>query len=89
MKFVDTRLPKLCHAKPGDIVRLENGLHMVCAFPVKGKRAARPMMMHGLYDDERPLFLVNMASGEAVVMPHLSTRLEIVHDVTLVDGPMP
>ena len=89
MKFVDTRLPKLCHAKPGSIVRLENGLHMVCVFPVKGKRAARPLSNMGLYDDERPLFLVHMATGEAVPMPHLSSRVEIVDDVTLVDGPMP
>ena len=28
MKIVDTRLPKLCHAQPGEMVRLENGLHM-------------------------------------------------------------
>lgn len=89
MKIVDTRLPKLCHAHPGEMVRLENGLHMVCVFPVEGKRPARPMIGNGLYDEERSLFLVNMTTGEAIAMPHLSSRIEIVRDVTLVDGPMP
>lgn len=93
MQVIDIRLPKLCHAKPGDCVRLPDRdgnltdeLFMVCAFPVKGKRAARPLISHGLYDDERPLFLVSLETGLAREMPHLSSRAEIVRDVVLVQG---
>lgn len=92
MKIIDTRLPKLCHARPGGIISLpgENGepteeLYLVCAY-ANGKRAGRAGMMHGLYDDARPLFLVNLANGEAIPMPHLSSRVEIVHDAALIRG---
>lgn len=96
MQVINIRLPKLCHAKPGDTVRLPDRegnlldeLFMVCAFPVKGKRAARPMVLHGLYDDERPLFLVSLETGLARGMPHLSSQVEIVSDLVLVQGASP
>lgn len=89
MRIVDNRLPKLCHAKVGDLVRLplRNSeyceemapYYIVCADSSdKRLKIGRPGMMHGLYDDERPLFLVDLATGEAIKMPHLSSRVEII-----------
>lgn len=95
--IVDTRLPKLCIMKPGDVIEIhpngghscEPGIYLVCVFEVKGKRAARPLMSHGLYDDERPMFLVNLRTGAAVPMPHLSSRVEPIRDARIIIGGEP
>lgn len=92
MKVVDTSKPKLCHAMPGDCVQLlaENAeilpqLYMVCVNPLNPQnRPAPKFAMNGLYSDERPLFLVNMETGQAAKMPHLSERVIIVRDAELV-----
>lgn len=87
MKIVDTRQPKLCSASVGSVIQIEEKIYMVCAFNPGDKRSARPNMSHGLYDDERDLFLVDVASGEAIKMPHLSSRVEILRDAVLTLGP--
>jgi len=91
MKLVRTDLPKLCHANLGDLVQLCNEPgelqpehYMVCAFSAPNMRPARVNMMHGLYDDERPLFLVNVVTGEARKMVHLSERVKIIRDAEIV-----
>jgi hypothetical protein len=90
MIVVRTDLPKLCHARPGDVVQIvdtegdvEPSLYLVCVFPVKGKRAGRgvELINHGLYDEERPLFLVDIETGISREMPHLSNRVQIRRDV--------
>lgn len=93
MLFIDTRLPKLCHANPGDVIRIgdkdgiiQSDIYLVCAFNQEGKRAARKTISNGLYDDERPLFMVNLITGEAKPLPHLSSRVEIVKDIAIVRG---
>ncbi|MBN3839334.1 hypothetical protein [Burkholderia sp. Ac-20349] len=75
---------KLCHANPGDVVQLVDGnmlsegsTYLVCVVPDKDKRSARPGMTHGLYDEERSLFLVNISTGERRDMAHLSSRAVI------------
>lgn len=90
---VFTHLPKICHAPVGSLVQLPttdreptdaDPVYLVCAFQAdKHQRAARPLMTHGLYDDQRQLFLVNVATGEAIAMPHLSSRALIVRDATI------
>lgn len=85
MLIVDTSLPKLCHARPGDVIEVrpnsidktEPGMYIVAVAEQKGARPMRSRMPHGLYDEERPLFLVNVQSGAAVAMPHLSSRVVI------------
>lgn len=97
MKYVDNRPPKLCHARPGDVIRMgdttvsghptgegESQLYLVCRHDV-GKQKMREVS-HGLYDESNPIFLVNLTTGEARPMPHLSSRVEIVRDVQVVEG---
>lgn len=86
MKILDLRQPKLCSAPVGSVVQVDDKIYLVCAFNPGGKRAARPNMSQGLYDDERDLFLVEMATGEAVKMPHLSSRVDILHTAVLTLG---
>lgn len=91
MKIVDTRKPKLCFAKPGSVVQLldedqapTGDFYLVTVVDIKGKRAGRNFVPHGLYDEERPLFLVSLETGQAIPMPHLSSRVEIVREAKLV-----
>lgn len=98
MIYVNTRLPKLCHAQPGQKVRLPDPatgavlpeVFMVVAVAerLRGRtlRPARKGISLGLYDDERPLMLVSMSTGVAQPMPHLSSRAEILRDT---DTPAP
>lgn len=96
MIILNTNLPKLCHARPGDAVRLvdpntgepTSDLFIVSVDGTHTGRPARPNMLHGLYDDQRPLFLVNLSTGKAERMPHLSSRVEIVRDARIVFGPV-
>lgn len=95
MIIINTSMPKLCHARPGDAIRLldEDGnpteqVFIVCVVNQKGKRHMRTNVPHGLYDEERPLFIVDLATGQATSMPHLSSRVEILRNatVTIEDG---
>ncbi|MBK6616459.1 hypothetical protein [Ottowia sp.] len=78
---------KLCHATVGCLVMLvsaqlevDDEPFLVCATPDKGRRAARPGMSHGLYDDERHLFLVSMKTGLMREAPNLSSRVIIFRE---------
>lgn len=81
---------KLCHAAIGSAVLLvsdklevDDEPFLVCAVPEKGKRSARSGMTHGLYDDERSLFLVSLKTGLMREAPHLSSRVIIFRDAEL------
>ncbi|KWA83935.1 hypothetical protein WL29_21450 [Burkholderia ubonensis] len=84
--FVDTRLPKICHAQVGQKVRLPHpqtgDIHpevfVVVALEQPGKRGPRSGVSQGLYDDERELMLVSLTTGLARKMPHLSSRAELI-----------
>lgn len=86
--FVNTSFRKLCHAKVGDQIRLldaETGavlpeVFVVIALAQSGRRPARKGMMQGLYDEQRELWLVSLETGEARKMPHLSSRVDILHE---------
>lgn len=41
--------------------------------------------MNGPYSDEREHFLVNLETGEACAMPHLSSRCEIVRNIAMIE----
>lgn len=93
MKVRVRKQPKLCSVKVGDVVRLPKNdgtdlpddapIYMVCVDKTSGARAGRSDLSIGLYDEKRPLFLVDLRSGEATKMPHLSTRIEHVESATL------
>lgn len=86
--FVNTRLPKLCHARPGQIIRLPDRqtgevlpeLFVLVALdldkPSRRKRAPYGSSA-GLYNEERELLLISLTSGRARKLPHLSDRAEL------------
>jgi hypothetical protein len=84
--FVNTSLPKICHARVGQQVRLPDEktgvvqpeIFMIVAKLENGCRPAREGMTQGLYDEERQLMLVSMETGVARRMPHLSSRAELL-----------
>lgn len=85
---------KLCHAKPGTVVmlvdskmQLDQEPHLVCVIADEKKRAARANMSHGLYDEERRLFLVSLSTGQMKDMPNLSSRVIMFPDADLQLGP--
>ena len=93
MKIVSNHYPKVCHAKPGDIIQLleddgepGKGLYMVCIYWREGQKKSRKPLngLNGLYNIEQPLFLVNIETGEAKNMIHLSERASIINDAELV-----
>ena len=81
MKVEDLRQferDKTCHLRPGDTVFIYGkdgcqipGLYLVCsAGPIKAQLGSS-----GLYRADVPVFLVNLETGEARDLPHLSSRL--------------
>ncbi|KVP16840.1 hypothetical protein [Burkholderia ubonensis] len=84
--YVNTHLPKICHARIGQKIRLPDTktgevqpeVFVVVAKEEPRRRAARPGMSQGLYDDERELMLVSLTTGIARKMPHLSSRAELL-----------
>jgi hypothetical protein len=94
MRVIDLRLPKVCHAPVGSVIRLPDlssgtpigPYYLVCAFSDPKKRPGRKGLSIGLYDDERDLFLVNIENGEAISMPHLSSRAEQIESAKLLIG---
>lgn len=85
---------KLCHAKPGMVVmlvdskmQLDQEPYLVCVIADEKKRSARIGMSHGLYDDERRLFLVSLSTGQMKEMPNLSSRVIMFPDADLELGP--
>lgn len=85
---------KLCHASIGSVVLLvsaslevDDEPFVVCASEAtKGRRAARKGMTHGLYDDQRELFLVSLKSGLKRDLPHLSSRVIIFNEAEVTLG---
>lgn len=81
---INTTLPKICHRKVGDLLRLpdmDSGeilpeVFMVVAIEEPKRRAARPNRSEGLYDDERTLLLVSMTTGTARPFPNKSSRAQ-------------
>jgi hypothetical protein len=93
--FVDTRLPKLCHATPGRVIRLPDPqtgavlpeLFVLVALDLdKPSRRKKPPFGQsaGLYNEERDLLLISLTSGRARKLPHLSTRVDLT-DLKLED----
>ncbi len=100
MRYIKDRRPKICFAKAGDVVRitfdgtdygaLNPAPFLVCVNSgisgAKGKRCqVQKNAMAGLYSDERNHFLVNLETGEACAMPHLSSRCEIVRNLAMIE----
>ena len=93
--FVNTHLPKICHARPGAIIRLpdtETGevlpeLFVLIALDTDKRRTRRKPpypASAGLYNEERELLLVSLTTGRARRMPHLSSRADLT-DLKLED----
>lgn len=94
MNMKDMRKPKLCHAEIGGLVQLLDDnfnplpdMYLVCS--CNGAVVHKKFEMYGLYSQKEPLFLVNIRTGEAQKMPHLSSRVVILNDAELhlVDKP--
>lgn len=64
-------------------MRLDQEPYLVCAVDDKHKRAARANMPHGLYDDERQLFLVSLSTGQTKDRPSLSSRVIMFPEANL------
>ena len=87
----ESNFTKLCHAKPGDVISLVSALmetddkaYMVgCVASVPHLRAARDGISHGLYDDKRQLFLLDLETGLVQATPHLSSRVIIYKGAAL------
>lgn len=83
IREVERNFTKLCHAKPGDVVQLVGPLMEVSSPPMLLAAVANsgvPAQGHepqGLYAEGRHLMLVDLATGEAMKMPHLSSRAVI------------
>ena len=84
MKVFLDNPPKVCFAKPGDVIELpdEPGtLYLVCCYDLGQPR--NPLASNGLYSDFNPHFLVELVTGQARKLPHLSSRARIVRDVAI------
>lgn len=64
-------------------MQLDQEPYLVCVIADKHKRAARANMPHGLYDDERQLFLVSLSTGQTKDMPSLSSRVIVFPEASL------
>ena len=76
-----TQHPKICFAHPGDVLEIDGSLFLVCRYDI-GK-PNNQLTSNGLYSNENPHFLVDLESGQARPMPHLSTRARPVWDVAV------
>ena len=79
-------LTKLCHVRPGEVFRIPGKgpgeqLFLLCRYDVG--RAKTVLSDNGLYSEENPLFKVNLETGEASILPYLSSSVEIVRDVAI------
>ncbi|MEX3984274.1 hypothetical protein AB4Y45_35545 [Paraburkholderia sp. EG287A] len=86
--YVNTLLPKICHAKPGAIIRLadtETGEVLPELFVLSAVDLDKPSTRRkppypasaGLFNEERQLLLVSLTTGRARKMPHPSTHVDI------------
>ena len=60
--------------------------YLVCIVINEKKKRAPLHASNGLYSEENPTFLVSLLTGECIAMPHLSTRVEIVRDISIVES---
>lgn len=73
-------LRKVCHTRPGDLVRIhafdgvERGLFLVCS----AGKISRELKSAGLYESDKPVFMVDIRSGVAEQLPHLSAHVAAV-----------
>jgi len=90
MKIEYRNTPKICSLSAGDVVRLLNESFEPCGDPhlviriaegVKGSR--KGFDSYGMYNDPNNYTLVNMKTGVAITMPHLSTRVQVYRDAVL------
>jgi hypothetical protein len=86
--YVNTQLPKICHARAGSIIRLPNektGEVLPARFMLVAIELDKPSTRTrapygspaGLFNEERQLLLVSLETGIARKVPHLSTRVDI------------
>lgn len=95
MKIIDfrTNKTKVCHSRPGDCVRVfdnttgaDLGLFIICS---AGKLEAQ-LSSSGLYKADKPIFMVSLSTGEALMLPHLSSKtIEIMRDVSVIINDTP
>lgn len=89
MKRVNTaNSKKLCFAKQGDVVRIPEDkrgdrLYIVTVLSLPHLKKAAAEANNGLYSDERPFALVDLESWEMFPVPHLSSRVEVLEDATI------
>lgn len=83
IREVERNFDKLCHARPGEVVQLVGPMMDITSPPmllIAVANSGAPLAGHepqGLYADGRHLMLVDLATGEAIKMPHLSSRAVI------------
>jgi hypothetical protein len=73
--------PKVCFRKPGDVIEIGGTLFLVCRYDLG--RPNNPLASNGLYSNENPHFLVDLVTGQARPMLHLSARVRHVTDVAV------
>lgn len=87
MSYVNTTLPKICHARVGEFVRLPDDktgevtdeIFIICAMPAPRTSRRRKVDRSTLSYEKEQTFLVSLKTGEIRDMPHLSSRAEIIH----------
>lgn len=85
IQLTNPNLTKLGHVRPGDVIRFPDvgsALYLVCRHDI-GKPKAPKRASNGLYSEENPVFKVNLETGEASILPHLSSGVEIVRNVAV------
>lgn len=96
MKVIDYRLPKVCFAEAGQIIQLPNkdtglpeGPFYLVTVIQKGKDSAMHVMKsNGLYSNPNDHLLVDIETGVLRVLPHLSSRMDVVGSATMIIGPV-
>ena len=88
IQLTNPNLTKLCHARPGDVFRIPSKgpgeqLFLLCRHDIGKPDLRKQHLSNGLYSEENPLFAVNLETGEASILPHLSSGVEIVRNVAL------
>lgn len=83
INHIEHNFTKLCHAKPGDLVQLVDSMLGLTTKPILliakagTGEPAKGREPQGLYADGRDLLLVDLETGLASALPHLSSRVLI------------
>lgn len=68
-------LQKFCHSRVGDVVEIFTDNKSSGFFPVcSAGKLERELKSAGLYDADKPIFLVELSTGIAHPVPYLSSR---------------